>query len=168
MSDLLFWSVDRRFGLRVSEQSVDGLRARCREVEDRETGGILVGYYTESLDCAVVTAVSRPPSDSSAGPTWFYRGTRGLAHWLDRLWKRERRYYLGEWHLHPRELPYPSGEDIAQMQTIALSARYNCPEPILLIVGDAALCPLDIRAYVFPRAGAWQVMEAEAPIQSGS
>jgi hypothetical protein len=75
MSDLVFWSVDRRFGLRVSEQGLDGLRTQCREVEDCETGGILVGYYTESLDCAVVTAVSRPPRDSSAGPTWFYRGT---------------------------------------------------------------------------------------------
>lgn len=106
----------------------------CARASGRETGGILVGHYTDALDCAVVTRASRAPSDSKRGATWFVRGVRGLQRWISRLW-HEGRYYLGEWHSHPGTDPTPSAIDIAQMRAIAGSSLYRCPEPILVIVG---------------------------------
>jgi hypothetical protein len=59
----------------------------------------------------------------------------GLEVWLARLWTRDASYYVGEWHFHPYSRPQPSDRDLAQMQVIAKSTRYQCPTPILLIVG---------------------------------
>lgn len=107
----------------------------CRHGWPLETGGVLIGYYTEALDEAVVTDALGPPSDSRFRPCSFLRGVRGLATLLRRLWRRTpRRYYLGEWHLHPNASPSPSLRDRAQMQEIA-AGDYNCSDPILLIVG---------------------------------
>lgn len=114
---------------------IDRLESLCLEAGRVETGGILVGVYTEELDCAIVTGVSGPPRDSRGGPAWFIRGVYGLQRWLDGLWKKERHYFLGDWHFHPGAVPEPSAQDIRQTEEIALSPKYMCPEPILLIVG---------------------------------
>lgn len=122
----------------------------CRRSAPEETGGILVGFYTGALDCAVVTGASERPPDSESGRTWFVRGTVGLQRWLDRLWRRSRRrYYLGEWHFHPGGDPEPSLTDAKQMGEIAGNASYRCPEPVLLLVGGSASDPSDVKVYVF-------------------
>lgn len=45
-------------------------------------------------------------------------------------------YYLGEWHLHPGSSPTPSVTDISQMKKIEHNPKFNCKEPILLILGE--------------------------------
>ncbi len=79
------------------------------------------------------------PSDSAGTVTRFVRGTRGLRGLLQRLWASSpRTYYLGEWHYHPALNTTPSNADLAQMRSIALAANYQCPEPILVILGRPA------------------------------
>lgn len=150
MSEREFWSADRRFGLRVGEQAAARLLQFAVRSDRKETGGILVGFYTEALDCAVVTAVSGPPADSQSTKTWFARGVRGLQRWLERLWRTEGDYYLGEWHAHPGSAPDPSPRDIEQMKQIATSELYRCPEPVLLIIGGDPQRHCEARAFVFP------------------
>lgn len=116
-----------------------------------ETGGIFVGEYSEEGDCALVAAVSGAPADSRAGRAWFYRGVRGLQVWLDRLWHRERKYFLGEWHFHPYAEPTPSGTDKRQLTEIAKASSYHCQEPILVIIGGDPKGEWRIRSFVFPR-----------------
>lgn len=132
--DMQFWSEDRLFGLVIPCQVLRQLLSLCAEAVPRETGGILVGYYTDSLECAIVTAASGPPVDSRSGKTWFVRGIQGLHAWLHRLWRR-REYYLGEWHLHRSGTSEPSGADIIQMRQNSQSPEYKCPEAVLLILG---------------------------------
>lgn len=130
------WSSDACYGLRIPSRLVDRILALCERSPDLETGGILVGYYTRKRDCAVVTAASAAPSDSQSGRCSFYRGVEDLQGWLTTLWRRaRRRYYLGEWHYHPSGRPYPSGVDTAQFRANAEDKSYNCPEPIMVIVG---------------------------------
>ena len=43
---------------------------------------------------------------------------------------------LWEWHLHPGASPQPSITDIFQMKKIEHNPKFNCQEPILLIVGE--------------------------------
>src|SRR5438874_5552195 len=83
MPDLDFWSNDRSFGLHVGEEPMWNILWLCGRSGSCETGGILVGHYTDAHNCAVVTAVSGPTADSNSGKTTFYRGTRGLQKWLD-------------------------------------------------------------------------------------
>ncbi len=151
MPEWEFWSIDRRFGLKIGERAAARLLCFVLRSGDTETGGILVGFYTETLDCAVVTAVSGPPADSQRARSWFARGIRGLQRWLERLWRTEGDYYLGEWHVHTGAAPDPSPRDIEQMQQIAPSELYRCPEPILLIIGGDLRRHGNARAFVFPR-----------------
>lgn len=151
--DVEFWSEDHRFGLRIPAETLARMLELCRRDAPKETGGVLAGYYTNAHDCAVVTGVSEAPADSGSGRTWFVRGTAGLQRWLDGLWRRERRHYLGDWHSHPGEAPDPSPTDVAQLKEIASDESRKCPEPILVLVGGRAVDAFDARAFVFPRAG---------------
>lgn len=145
-----FWSEDGTFGLRIESQILQNILDECEQSASNETGGILVGHYSDNLSCAVITQQSGKPDDSWSGRSWFSRGTAGLQKWLDRLWNaNERRYYLGEWHYHPGGAPEPSATDRNQMTQIARDTSYKCPEPVLLIVGGTATDPSYLRAFVF-------------------
>jgi hypothetical protein len=164
MPDREFRSPDRQFGLKLPESEIARMAGFCKKAERKETGGILVGLYTDGLDFAVVTAASKAPRDSQAGPTWFRRGVSGLQRWLKRLWK-SKRFYIGEWHYHPFSPPDPSGTDVSEMTEVSNDSGYRCPEPVLVIIGGDPTGDLRIRVFVFPSGQAHAellpVVEAE-------
>jgi integrative and conjugative element protein (TIGR02256 family) len=139
-SALEFRSQDRRFGLVLAAEFRQTLRERCLASWPNETGGILVGYYTERHETAIVSQLPPAPTDSVSARARFVRGLRGLQELLVRLWNqnpRNREYYLGEWHFHPGQEPIPSPQDEAQMRAIAKDPGYRCPEPLLVITGGS-------------------------------
>jgi integrative and conjugative element protein (TIGR02256 family) len=148
MADRHFRSPDKRFGVLISEAELAKAVKQCGKAGRKETGGILVGRYTETHDFAVVTSASDAPRDSRAGGTWFSRGVAGLQRWLNGLWK-SKAFYLGEWHFHPFALASPSGDDLAEMRSIATTESYHCPEPILMIVGGDPKKDWHVRVFVF-------------------
>ena len=146
-----FWSTDHRFGLRLGSPHITSIINECTKSYPNETGGILVGFYNKNLDCAEVTKVFFEPRDSRRGKTWFVRGVYGLQHKLNKLWLRQKGYYLGEWHFHPRGTAIPSPDDINQMFDIAASSKTHCPEPILLIfAGTDDVQGISYCAFIFP------------------
>lgn len=133
------WTEDRRYGLKIPSATLDKMLALCTESRNLETGGVFVGEYSTGHNCAIVTDCSSAPHDSKSGDTHFYRGVSGLSQWLKRLWKhRDKQYYLGEWHYHPKADPFPSKTDLDQMRQIAFDASYHCPEPVLFVIGGDA------------------------------
>lgn len=151
MRDLEFWSRDGRFGLRVGSARTRAILVACRVAGTDETGGVLIGTYSAEHDCATVTRVCGPAPDSRFGPTWFHRGVHGVQQILDRYWRRGAGFYLGEWHFHPYAEPVPSGIDHGSMRGIARSSPYNCPEPVLLIIGGDPRGAWNAAAFVFLR-----------------
>lgn len=133
--------------MRLGSCQFETMIGLCRESEPLETGGLLVGRYNETYDTAEVTRVWGPPSDSVRRGASFWRGISGLQEKLDSLW-RSHEYYLGEWHYHPTGAGSPSNTDIRQMVRISRSPAYNCPEPILIVVGGAGW---RVVGHVFPR-----------------
>ncbi len=97
-----------------------------------ETGGILIGKYSDDLSTAVILSASGPGPQSLFGLSSFTRRGIGLQSELDREFEIGR-YYLGEWHCHPGANHTPSLQDISQMQVISRSSSYSCPEPILIV-----------------------------------
>jgi hypothetical protein len=148
MADRAYWSADRRYGLRLPEAELARMLVLSRKAKRQETGGILVGSYSERLDCAIVRTASRAPRDSRSGGSWFHRGVRGLQRWLNGLWK-SKTYYLGEWHFHPFAAPTPSETDVAEMGQMAENPSYHCPEPVLVILGGDPGGDWQLRAFVF-------------------
>ena len=145
-----YWSSDKRFGLKLPETELARMVGLCKRAKAKETGGILVGSYSEKHDCALVKTASKAPRDSQAGPTWFRRGVSGLQRWLKSLWK-SKTFYLGEWHFHPSAAPNPSGTDISEMSEVARNESNKCPEPVLIIIGGDPAGDWCLRAFVFLR-----------------
>jgi len=164
--DLELWTRDLRFGVLLPRERLAEILHFCRQIGNRETGGILIGRYTDSLDLAIVHQVTGPPRDSTAGRTWFRRGMAGLQSLLLDRWRKARDYYLGEWHLHPGSPPNPSSDDAAQMKKISSAPEYQCPEPILLIVGGDPQGEWTISVHVYPRGEPPQGMTEIRPTKS--
>ena len=121
----------------ISESILSKMLEHIRKADRFETGGILIGYYTSTNTQAIVTKITGPSKDSGSGRSWFKRGTLGLSALLNRVWNSGE-YYLGEWHFHPMASSVqPSPQDIYQMKEIAFSERYNCPEPIMIIIAGS-------------------------------
>jgi len=124
-------------GLSISEDHISVMVECIRSSKINETGGILIGYYTEDLKHSVITKVTKPPADSLSGRYWFKRGIKGLKSLLKDAWKKKE-YYLGEWHFHPLGTTNPSNQDLKQMLEIANSKDYHCPEAIMIIIAGTA------------------------------
>lgn len=167
MTDVQFWSDDNRFGVKIEEASIGEILRYCQESGPRETGGILLGRYSASHDCALVDKVTGAPDDSQMGRTWFVRGVRGLQAKLDLLWRRNEGYYLGEWHFHPFGSPIPSSVDTRQLQKIARSRLYRCPEPMLMILGGDPANSWTMRAFLFRRRSKTRVELSYLPNAMG-
>jgi proteasome lid subunit RPN8/RPN11 len=100
----------------------------------RETGGILIGRYDADGWMAEVVEATTKPRGSRAGWWWFRRGNAGLRELLSARWC-DGYHYLGEWHFHPGGSSQPSGTDLHSMREISADPAYQCPEPILAIIG---------------------------------
>lgn len=107
---------------------------QVNEIGKKETGGIAIGRYSSSLKMVYINELSEAPTDSKAGFSWFVRGVKGLGEYLKKKWLQSEEYYLGEWHFHPANVPEPSQTDINQLKRISEDARFNCKEPILIII----------------------------------
>ena len=154
-SSLEFISDDQNLCVRIERKEVIQILKICRDSENTEVGGIIVGSYDTAHRFALVKAVSDAPSDSLKGSHWFQRGVKGLQELLNQYWYKKRYFYLGEWHFHPNKSAHVSTLDIEQMTAISISNSYNCPEPILLICGGDPNGHWELCAYVFPRNRTW-------------
>ncbi len=140
------------YSVRLTPDSWRQMESECTSAGSVETGGILVGFYTDEEATAVITEALPPPSDSQKGRSWFNRGVAGLKRMLVTRWGRSQRtYYVGEWHYHPAGVVQPSPDDLTQMREIGTDVKYQCREPIMMILGRAQDSrPRSVRAFVFP------------------
>ncbi len=118
----------------VPDSVIAEMAGYCAKARKRETGGILIGHYSDDHQTAFVREITDKPRDSAF--TWlsFRRGTDGLRRLLEERWA-EGLYYLGEWHFHPGGSPLPSGQDRESMRDIARDPAYACEVPLLMIMG---------------------------------
>lgn len=146
MNDLHFSSEDNRYQLILRKQALKTILNECAKSGRYETGGVMVGYYSDELDQAIVTEVSRKPDDSKSSGFTFVRGIEGLLNFFKNLWPY-RRYYLGEWHFHPFAEPTPSGNDFEAIKEIQANPNYDCKIPLLLILGGNPNKKYQIRSF---------------------
>lgn len=148
-TELMFQTEDEKYGMKICKKFVNRILAYCQNASPNETGGIMVGYYSDDLRWAIVTDITGPTVDSIFKRNFFYRGIKGLQKFLNSKWKKKKQYYLGEWHFHPFSLPIPSQIDNMQMRSFANNRFLNCPEPILMILGGNPAGEWKIKSYVF-------------------
>jgi integrative and conjugative element protein (TIGR02256 family) len=120
----------------------DALRKAIEDESSRhfpnETGGILVGYWTETADVAVTNIVGPGPRARHAHHS-FVPDHRYQREELAKEYERSGRVYtyLGDWHSHPDGLCSLSCRDRLTLARIGMTPAARVPEPVMLIVaGD--------------------------------
>lgn len=122
----------------------------CDANHMKETGGILIGSYSHDYTTVEIIEATRPPADSKFGRDWFHRGTDGLEELLMSRWNSQpRTHYVGEWHFHTDNVPWPSPQDKRQMKEVARDRRYDCAQPLLIIVCPARKGEYVVKCFVF-------------------
>lgn len=153
IKDLMFSCLSVDYVVNLSSSSLQKMIDECIKAGEHETGGILIGSYSADGSTAFIVEATARPDDSLAGRTTFQRGIKGLKPLLDFRWKTGK-YYVGEWHFHPGGSPEPSPEDFVSMKNISSNPNYQCPEPVMIILGGDPSGLYSLSANVFPRGKA--------------
>lgn len=149
-----FTSTGSDWRLDLGDSVINDIVGACAEAKGAETGGVLVGYYSEDGLTAVVLDIIAAPPGSQGSRRMFIRGTEGLLEELHRRWMAvEQSYYIGEWHSHPNGPMLPSKMDVDSMYEIANAPKAHCPEVVLLLIGGECRDAGDMAARVFTRRG---------------
>ena len=147
--ELKFSTRDSAYRVLAAKEILYKLENMCRILPTEETGGIIVGYYSDDLRTAIITEVTSPPADSKKGFSWFIRGIEGLRSLLKERWGQARRtFYIGEWHYHPSAIVEPSSDDFEQMRQISKTKKYQCREPMMIILGKSENSTRPLRIFL--------------------
>lgn len=153
IKDVTFSSESALYTVVISSSTIEQMVSECLKSGVNETGGILIGSYSEDNSTAMIVEATTRPADSLAGRMTFQRGIRGLRPLLHVRWKIGL-YYVGEWHFHPGGSTEPSGDDFRSMTSIAANPDYQCLEPVMIILGGDPAGSYSLSASVFPRGDA--------------
>lgn len=157
-----FLSADGTTAVSIDNGAAADILEHCRKAGRAETGGILIGRYSELGDRAVVIEASGPPRDSRRFAFAFWRGIVGLRTLLADRWRKTRHHYLGEWHFHPFSSAEPSERHLTQMAAFAADADYRCPRPVLIVIGGDPANEYGVEAVVL-QDGRVIRLERQAP-----
>lgn len=153
MDQKYFTNRNSHFSLILTAEVINILFEFCTKSGKKETGGILVGHYSNDLTCAYITHASGPGRGSVHKRFSFFRAVGQLQNWLNNLWSNGVFYYIGEWHFHPDSSPEPSMTDRNQMLSIAQNLKASCPEPILIVIGGFPSKEWSLSANIFTQNG---------------
>jgi integrative and conjugative element protein (TIGR02256 family) len=100
-----------------------------------EFGGFLIGHYsTNQIQLNITDTIL--PNKYKATPYLFEIETIGIEDKLENYYSENpQKYYVGEWHTHPNNLPIPSNTDINAINAIANHKEVSIKNPVMLIIG---------------------------------
>lgn len=131
---MIFRDKSDKYHINLNDDVYEFMLHECYCFNPYETGGILIGNYSDDNKTANILKSTSQPCKSKQTQTTFVRSVDGLMSLLDELWNKGE-YYLGEWHYHPNSSTEPSSIDKKQMIDLSMNDMLNCPEPILIIIG---------------------------------
>ena len=128
---------ERDCEVRVPGEILAAMRRMAARAKPRETGGTLVGHYSEDYRVAHVTGALESKTGARKERARFYRPPDDVDGQLARTYEESGglTHYLGEWHTHPRAAPIPSPTDLSTLRGLAKSRSVATDTPFLLILG---------------------------------
>lgn len=120
-----------------SEPVVKEMLVEAERLFPLETGGVMMGYWSESKDGVVICHATGPGpravhTEHTFIPDYDYQESE-----IGRLYEESGRVhtYLGDWHTHPREAVYLSPKDERALRKVADFPDARAPVPIMAILG---------------------------------
>ncbi|GKX66893.1 Mov34/MPN/PAD-1 family protein [Inconstantimicrobium mannanitabidum] len=101
-----------------------------------ESGGMLIGSKLLYDDTIEINDITQPLIEDSFSPTTFKRSDlhNGI---LKEKWKKSNhtKMYLGEWHTHPQNIPFPSTVDRSNWIKLLQESKTESEILIFIIIG---------------------------------
>jgi [CysO sulfur-carrier protein]-S-L-cysteine hydrolase len=122
----------------LSQNSLRKLSRLAKTNFPNETGGTLLGHYTNSMKIAVITEITRSKKNAKTSPVSFIRPSdHGESIENKKIIRAKGKlFYLGEWHSHPNGNPHPSTNDLRSLMFLAVHPNVPADTPIMLIIGN--------------------------------
>jgi integrative and conjugative element protein (TIGR02256 family) len=118
----------------LSKTAVENFLTAVSEVSNRETGGVLCGYYGAD-NILFVESASGPGPKAHHMIAEFILDKEHMDQYLDFHYAESlgKHIYVGEWHTHPQRYPMPSDQDLVSIYERTLEWEYG--EIIFIIIG---------------------------------
>ncbi len=98
-----------------------------------EFGGFLIGKYSNNHSLVVIEDIILPNKYKNS-PTMFQRSANDLSEEFKKEFNKNQRFYIGEWHSHPKASTMYSSMDLKAMIETVNSPKVMITNPILLII----------------------------------
>jgi proteasome lid subunit RPN8/RPN11 len=119
----------------IDENLINELIEIGKKHYPKEFGGFLVGNYVNDFKQLNITDTILPRK-YKATKYLFQRDTFGIDGLLKSFYNETpKKYYVGEWHTHPDNLPILSNTDINAVNTINNYKEVAIQNPVFLIIG---------------------------------
>jgi integrative and conjugative element protein (TIGR02256 family) len=121
----------------IPDAVLAAMRKLAASAKPQETGGTLVGHYSEDRREAFVTRALEANTGARKQRARFYRPPDDVDGQLARIYEESAglTHYLGEWHTHPRATPTPSPTDLSTLRSLAKSRSVATDTPFMIILG---------------------------------
>nr|WP_294864226.1 Mov34/MPN/PAD-1 family protein [uncultured Pseudogulbenkiania sp.] len=120
----------------LSQSAFKVITAEANRVYPLETGGILLGYFSENGIPVVVVAIG-PGPDGEHKRTRFLPDHSWQCEQIDFFYEKSHGNwkYMGDWHTHPDGIPQMSWLDKRTLKTIAKHSEAKTSKPLMFIGG---------------------------------
>jgi [CysO sulfur-carrier protein]-S-L-cysteine hydrolase len=132
---LILKTVEIGLSISIDEKLINELIDTGKKYYPKEFGGFLIGNYSDDFKQLNITDTILPMK-YRATKYLFQRDALGVDELLKFFYKENpKKYYVGEWHTHPDNLPIPSSTDINAINTIINHKEVAIQNPVFLIIG---------------------------------
>lgn len=116
---------ERGCAVQIPGEVLAAMRKMAASAKPRETGGTLIGHYSEDYRMALMTHALEAKTGARKERSRFYRPPDDVDSQLAQAYERSGglTHYLGEWHTHPEAVPIPSSTDLSTLGGLARSRR---------------------------------------------
>ena len=129
----------------------------AQRARPNETGGTLIGYYSEDRALAHVVKALGVRRGARSSRTRFYRPPDDVDGKLAEIYRNSggQLYYLGEWHSHPSGNLLPSATDLRTLQDLARSPDVATDTPILILLAGDSSQAVKTACFLIEGSGSW-------------
>tara|TARA_R110002049_G_C9172462_1_gene562050 strand:+ start:3071 stop:3535 length:465 start_codon:yes stop_codon:yes gene_type:complete len=130
---LKLYNKHRNVELVINEQLLDKISEAGIKHYPNEFGGFLIGNYSDDYKTLNVNDFVLP-ENSKGNRFMFERSSKGMTAFFQKLFRKKKQFYIGEWHTHPNGSTGFSNIDLNAMIEIESSPSVVIENPVLLIL----------------------------------
>lgn len=145
----------KNVSLMINDSLLERLTQVALQNYPHESGGFLVGYYSQDFMTLHITDFILPQQQKSSS-FLFERSIIGIKEIFNKLFVTKKYYYIGEWHTHPDGSSMYSHTDLKAMIEIATCKTVNITNPILLILSVNKNKLQDFSFYIYNHKGLYK------------